>query len=410
MSDSPISTIAQVKSFLQLDNGFQFGVSDKRSRYQWVESALIKFRYQFLKKKKERTLVRRYIQKVTGLSKSQLTRLIARHRAMGTIIPYYAATKRNGFRKTYHPVDVARLIETDCNHEHLSGEATQAILRREYKTYHRENYRVISAISVSHLYNIRNGNRQYNSSRAKYMSHTRATQVNIGVRRKPRPQGKPGFLRVDTVHQGDRNGIKGVYHINIVDEVIQWEMIATVEAISERFLAPVIEELLACFPFVIIEFHSDNGSEFINQVVARLLAKLYIKLTKSRARYSNDNALVESKNGSIIRKLYGSNHIPARNAQLINRFNRAFVNTYLNYHRPCGFATEIRDRKGKIKKRYDMWMTPYEKLKSLSDAESYLKSEISFTDLDKIANSMSDNEYADKMQKEKRLLFQKLKS
>ena len=358
MSDSPVSTIAQVRSFLQLDEEFQFEVSDKRSMYQWVESALRKFRYHSLRKKKERVLVRKYLRKVTGLSKSQLTRLIARHRTMGKVIMYYPACKRNGFREKYFPCDVAKLIETDCAHDHLSGEATQTILRREYDIFGKKEYQTISGISVSHLYNIRNGSRQYNSSQAKYMGHTKATKVNIGIRRKPQPQGKPGFLRVDTVHQGDRNGIKGVYHINIVDEVTQWEMIATVEAISEKFLDPVIEELILCFPFVIVEFHSDNGSEFINQVVARLLAKLYIRLTKSRARYSNDNALVESKNGSVIRKLYGSNHIPAQHAKRINQFNRHFVNVYLNYHRPCGFATETMDSRGKLKKRYDSWMTP----------------------------------------------------
>lgn len=408
MRDSPVSTIAQVKSFLQLDREFMFEVSGKKEKYLWVEEVLRKFRYLVLKKS-EKSLVRNYIAKITQLSVSQLTRLIVRFREIGKLMPWYGMTKRNGFRKKYFPCDVARLIETDCAHDHLSGEATQRVLRREYGVFGKKEYQTISGISVSHLYNIRNENRQYNSSQAKYLGHTRATKVNIGVRAKPRPQGKPGFLRVDTVHQGDRNGIKGVYHINIVDEVTQWEMIATVEQISEQFLAPVIEELILCFPFVIHEFHSDNGSEFINQVVARLLAKLYIKLTKSRARYSNDNALVESKNGSVIRKLYGSNHIPAQHAKQINQFNRRFVNTYLNYHRPCGFATDVMDKRGKIKKRYDTWVTPYEKFKSLPDTVTYLKPQISFADLEQIAQAMSDNECAAKMQKEKQKLFQKLK-
>jgi len=214
---------------------------------------------------------------------------------------------------------------------------------------------------------------------------------------------------VDTVHSGDRNGKKGAYHINIVDEVTQWEMIATVEAISESFLIPVIEELLRLYPFVIHEFHSDNGSEYINHVVAKLLAKLYVRLTKSRARYSNDNALVESKNGSVIRKLYGHNHIPIRYATLINEFNRQYVNLYLNYHRPCGFADEYRDRRGKIKKRYSTWMTPYEKLKSLTNPEQYLKDGMALEELEKIASAKSDNEFAEDMNKAKVKLFKKLK-
>ena len=97
-------------------------------------------------------------------------------------------------------------------------------------------------------------------------------------------------------------GIKGLYHINAVDEVSQFEIVCAVEKISERYLIPVLEQLLDQFPFIILGFHADNGSEYINRHVVKLLKKLLIELTKSRARHANDNALVESKNGSIIRK------------------------------------------------------------------------------------------------------------
>ena len=52
--------------------------------------------------------------------------------------------------------------------------------------------------------------------------------------------------------------------------------------------------MLAQFPFRILGFHSDNGSEFINYKVAELLNKLLIEQTKSRPRRSNDNGLVEA--------------------------------------------------------------------------------------------------------------------
>lgn len=343
------------------------------------------------------------------MSNGQLTRLIKKHKHIGKILPNYDALKRNGFQRKYGPANIALLIRTDVSHDHLSGEATKKILEREYAVYHHTEYKTVSGISVSHLYNIRNHNRQYNSSAAKYFSRTKATSVHIGIRTKPKPAGRPGFLRVDTVHSGDLGGKKGAYHINIVDEVTQWEMIATVSAISEVFLKPVIEELLACFPFGIHEFHSDNGSEFINHVVAALLTKLYIRFTKSRARHSNDNALVESKNGSIIRKLYGHNHIPAVWAPLINEFNRQYVNVYLNYHRPCGFAEIKIDEKGKQKKKYTSWMTPYEKLKSLGQPEQYLKTAIIFEGLDRIAGTKSDNEFAQEMQQAKVEVFNKLR-
>jgi transposase InsO family protein len=147
--------------------------------------------------------------------------------------------------------------------------------------------------------------------------------VPIGERRRPDPQGRPGYLRVDTVHQGDTEDAKGVYHINAVDEVTQWEIATAVEGISEAYLEPVLTTMLNQFPFVIHGFHSDNGSEFINQTVAKLLSKLMIQQTKSRPRHSNDNGLAETKNGAVIRKHMGWGHIPARHAERIQQFYNA---------------------------------------------------------------------------------------
>ena len=77
----------------------------------------------------------------------------------------------------------------------------------------------------------------------------------IGIRKAPAPQGLPGYIRIDTVHLGDLDGMKGVYHgprpapINAVDIVTQWELVASVEHISEAYLLPVITLLLEGFPF-----------------------------------------------------------------------------------------------------------------------------------------------------------------
>ena len=122
----------------------------------------------------------------------------------------------------------------------------------------------------------------------------------IGERAKPDPKGLPGYIRIDTIHQGDVNDQKGVYHINAVDEVTRWEIVASVHRISEAYLVPAMENMLVQFPFIIRGFHSDNGSEFVNKTVAALLNKLLIRFTKSRARHTNDNCLVESKNGSVV--------------------------------------------------------------------------------------------------------------
>ncbi len=410
MNDSHVGSLEQIKEFLKIDSAFKFEGGSKKEKYQWIADVLIKFGYRRLKKrqKKDKIIIRKYIHKVTGLSVSQITRLIKKYKKIGVLKPNYSGSKGNGFQRFYTASDIELLINTDIAHRCLNGRATKEILKREYETFKNTGYERISNISVAHIYNIRSNNRQYGSSQAVIYKPTPTIRSNIGVRRKPSPNGQPGYLRVDSVHQGDLNKEKGLYHINLVDETTQWEMVATVEKISEKYLKSVVEEMLALFPFVIYEFHSDNGSEYINRIIAELLNKLHIELTKKRSRHTNDNALVESKNGSIIRKLYGRNHIPQEYAPIINEFNRKYVNIYLNYHRPCGFATDKPDKKGKIKKVYDVYMTPYEVLKSHLNASEFLKEGISFEILDKIAYAKSDNQFAEEMREAQKKLFEKI--
>ena len=187
----------------------------------------------------------------------------------------------------------------------------------------------------------------------------------------------------------------------------QWEVVGCVPTITDEHMIPLLQELIEACPFIVLGFHSDNGSEYINGEVASLLQKLLIDQTKSRSRRTNDNALVESKNGAVIRKHMGRNHIPKKYAGDINTFYKNHFITYLNYHRVCLFPTEYRDKRGKIRKKYEEVKTPYEKLKSLPHAHRYLKEGITFEQLDDVAYKESDNEYAEKMQKAKLKLLKK---
>jgi transposase InsO family protein len=176
-------------------------------------------------------------------------------------------------------------------------------LQREFEQYGDVRYERLAGISAAHIYNLRKS-RRYREKWLRY-AKTRPVQISIGERRRPDPQGQPGYVRVDTVHPGDLDGVKGVYHINAVDEVTQWQVVGATAQIGEQWLLPVLEAILAQFPFRILGFHSDNGSEFINGRVAGLLNKLLAEQTKSRPRHSNDNGLVEAKNGAVIRKHIG---------------------------------------------------------------------------------------------------------
>lgn len=410
MNDSHLVSIAQMKEFLKVDSVIRFRSLSQKETYQWLEEVLQRFRY-FKLRKKKKSILKDYIRKMTSLSEAQATRLIARKKKFGAI--WLGSTKRRRFPKKYTPEDIGRLIETDNLHRRLSGPATKKIFQRMYEIFKDQRFQRLKDISSSHIYNLRE-TRQY-QSQALTVQKTNSVKILIAERRKPDSQGQPGFLRVDTVHQGDLDkdasrGLspgKGVYHINLVDEATQWEIVGSVEKISEHFLAPLLEDLITQFPFVIKGFHSDNGSEFINRVVAELLNKLLIHQTKSRARHTNDNALVEGKNGSIIRKHIGYLFIPKGQAKSLNQFYQEHLNVYVNYHRPSGFATTVTDAKGKQKKIYNIYLTPYERFKSLPEAEKYLQPGITFGGLDKIAYEKSDNECAAVMQKAKQELFKK---
>jgi hypothetical protein len=282
-----------------------------------------------------------------------------------------------------------------------SGPAVRHILQREFEIYHQPEYERLAGISVSHIYNLR-ASESYRRRRVR-VHHTRATQVSIAERRQPDPQGRPGYLRVDTVHQGQRDGQLGLYHLNAVDTVTQWQVVGCVETISERHLVPVLEAMLHQFPFRILGFHCDNGSEFLNHQVARLLNKLLAEFTKSRAYRTTDNALVEGKNGAVVRKHIGYGPIGAEHAEAFQKFYTAHFNPYLNYHRPCGFATLEYGARGKKKRVYhaEDYQTPYEKLSSLADWQQYLKEGISAQMLQRQASRMSDTEAARRMQKAK---------
>jgi len=403
------NSIDQISKFLKANknSGLKVEIISKKDKYLSINEILWNIRFRKLSLY-EKHIVFKLLKFFTGYSLSHLKRLASKWRN-GTL-KYNSSIKRNKFSRKYFSTDIDLLIDTDIAHCCLSGEATKRILKREFKVFKNTDYANILNISVGHIYNIRNNNRQYDSSNAMFFKRTKATQNSIGLRQKPVPDGCPGYLRIDTVHQGDYAGNKGVYHINIIDEITQYEFIASVPQITEKYLRPVIIELLKLFPFVVFEFHADNGSEYINKYTVAILNKLHIELTKSRSRHSNDNALVESKNGSIIRKIFGRNYIDKKFANELNEFNRNYLNIYLNYHRPSAFAENKIDKNGKIRKHYNHWTTPYEKLKSLENAKQYLKQEFNFEKLDKMAYEKSDNEFAKEMNKEKSKIFKKIKN
>jgi len=403
MNDKQLLTLAQLRAFLDGTVAVDFSVAPD-ARYDFIARTVRRFGYGRLKRD-EKAVVLRFLERVSGYSRQQLTRLVKRSFERSPLTKRYRGS-RTSFARTYTSADVVLLAATDTLHGTLSGLATKKLMERAYGVFADARYERLAVISVAHLYNLRKHS-GYQRHRQVW-TKTRPTPIAIGERRAPSPNNRPGYLRVDSVHQGDQDGVKGLYHINAVDCVTQYEGVATCERISEAFLIPVLAALLASFPFVILGFHVDNGSEYINRHVAELLNKLLVEeFTKSRSRHSNDNAQVESKNGAIVRKHLGYSHIPQRFAAPVNAFCRDYLNPYVNFHRPCLFSETITDAKGRQRKRYPykLMMTPYEKFKSLQDPQQFLKPEVTFAQLDAQAKLMSDNEAARRLNNAPTALF-----
>jgi hypothetical protein len=401
-----IQGLEQMRSFLEGTQEVEFEVPARGERQAWIGQTLDQAGYRSLKRK-ERGLVVRYLCKVTGYSRQQMTRRIAQWRELGVVEDGRKGPAKP-FATRYTAQDVALLAEVDQLHGTLSGPATKKLCERALERFGDKRFERLARISVSHLYNLR-GRKAYRQQRGQ-VEKTRPVRVKIGERRVPRPEGRPGFVRVDSVHSGDWDGVKGLYVINMVDEVTQWQVLLAVRQLTERFLVPVLEALLEAFPFTILGFHADNGSEYVNHRVARMLNGLLIEFTKSRPRRSNDNALVESKNGSVVRKHLGYAHIPARAADAVNAFLRTHLWPYLNFHRPCFFPLVEVDAKGRQRKhyRYQDLMTPCDKLRSLSNAPGYLKEGWSLEKLEGLAGEMSDNEAAKRLNDSRNRLFRVL--
>lgn len=394
MDDTRFIDVKQLKAFLQGNQKLVVRFSSLDEKYAFIRKTVKKFSYERLKRK-EKHIVFLYIKKLTGYKKVQLHRLITRAEK-GELIrsPY---TRKKAYC-IYQRLDIKLLEKTDELHYRLNRDATKEILRRECMVFHHDEFSHIAQVSSSHIDNLR----RTPAYRVSWINGTKGREVAIGKTEPPQANNYPGSLRIDICHQRD------VYHIHAVCEITQWEVVICIPQISEAYLKPALELLLELFPFVIFNFHSDRGSEFINKTVAKLLNKLLINQTKSRSRHCNDNALIESKNGSVLRKNMGYFHI---NKGMVGKINDFFIHyfiPYLNYHRPCGYVTEIKiDKRGRERKIYGHYTTPYERLKEVSKKQkrNFLKPGQTFEKLDIIAYQMSDNEFAAIMREKQNKLF-----
>jgi len=153
----------------------------------------------------------------------------------------------------------------DERHGQPNGDVLKKLCERAYHQFGQEQYQRLIQISVSHLYNLRQSN-TYQRQRCTLIK-TQPKKATISVRRQPLPNQQPGYIRIDSVHQGDQDKHKGIYHINADDEVTQFQVIVTLARINEEHMLPALKRLLKLFQadFMLESAAPSSGSSHIGE-------------------------------------------------------------------------------------------------------------------------------------------------
>ncbi len=401
--DSHQDNDTTINALFEANKCTQISFDTNSEKINWIKQFLNKVQYSKIKDRTLKTKIKFIIASSTGASDRTIDLWINKYKHNKLKSKIY---KRCTFRKIYTIEDIILLVKIDSVTDRISASSLCSLFTREYNIFHKDEFKRLAGISRSHINNLRRTVTY--TRRAIVFEKTHSTKSHFLPIGKMDANGIPGYLRVDTVHSGTHNEIKGLYYINMIDDVLQTEFVFTVPVISERFMKVILDILIQSYWTPVIAFHSDGGSEYNNNIVVALLNKLHIEdCTRSRPYHCNDNALIEMKNGYIIRKHFGFGYIPKEFSEKFNIYLNTYFNEYLNFHRSSGYLTGThKSKKGRSVREYSYYNTPYETFKE--KYIEYLKPGLTIEDLDKIAYSKSDYESAQEMSKYKKDLFKEI--
>ncbi len=369
-------TLEQVRKFLDGAGAPDLEISTRADAYSFTEETARRFDYARLGKA-DKGALRLFLCRVTGRSRAQVTRLLRQYRTSGQVADRRAGPRRP-FSRRYTSADIELLAEVDALHGTLSGPATRRLCARAFHLFGDRPFERLAGISNGHLYNLRRtlGYRRCRGT----LPWIPTCPVPFVRRWRVQPFRQPGHLRVVAVRPRELKALRGLYHLELVDEVTMFRFVASVERLDAPCLAPVLQDLLEAFPFAIRSFHSGHGSGQGDAGVAALLQALYAD--------------------GVARACRGAGSVPVASSRgltrRVNGFTRNVLVPYLNYHRLRFFPVEQVDGTGRVRRCYrdlDV-MTPYERLKSLPEAAACLRPGVTFARLDAVATAVSDSEAA----------------
>lgn len=188
---------------------------------------------------------------------------------------------------------------------------------------------------------------------------------------------RPGFFEVDLIaHCGERNSGEYVNSLNFTDVATGWVEPAAVMGKAQSRVFRAIEETKQGLPFPMLGIDSDNDSAFINAHLFRYCQEKKITFTRCRANKKNDQAYVEQKNYSVVRRALGySRYDTEEELKTINRLYR-HLRLYVNFFQPVMKLVAKQRIGAKVKKKYDAAKTPFKRVLESKDVSQETKKKL----------------------------------
>lgn len=176
---------------------------------------------------------------------------------------------------------------------------------------------------------------------------------------------RPGFFEVDLVaFCGDSVRDDFVNGLNLTDVSSGWVGLDAVMGKASSRVNPAIDSVRKRLPFTLLGIDSDNGSEFINQLLKRYCEQYEITFTRSRPYKKNDNCYVEQKNYTVMRRFLGYARFDTDVQLNLVKQILKLVEVYVNFFQPIMKLVEKQRVGAKVKKHYDVARTPYQRVLS----------------------------------------------
>ena len=173
----------------------------------------------------------------------------------------------------------------------------------------------------------------------------------------------PGFCQVDLVaHCGSSTRGFYLHTLCAVDVATSWVELQALWGRGHYRVAAGIQAVRERLPVMLAGLDSDNGSEFINRVLYYYCWREGIVFTRGRAWQKNDSALVEQKNGAIVRHLVGYDRFASRAAYAQLARVYALVCLHVNFFQPVEKLVSKHRTGARVQRVFDRAQTPYQRL------------------------------------------------